>query len=188
MATFEGNAGRIAVIDKGAWASGTAYKPLDIVTNAGATFMCKKAHTSNSAPVAGAYWTRMCYSPQVVDALNSSSTADALSAKQGKVLKEMVNGKADLPAGGTEGNFVSFDENGELQDSGKKASDFANATHTHAASEVGAGTLNGAVQANGTAQANLGTAQLRNVTIGTIDLTAGTSTLAAGTVYIVYEE
>jgi len=38
-----------------------------------------------------------------------------------------VSGKADKVAGATDGNFASLDENGNLEDSGKKASDFATA-------------------------------------------------------------
>ena len=60
-------------------------------------------------------------------------------------------------------------------------------SHNQAASTITAGTLAGRVQANATAAATLGNAQVRDVTISTTDLTAGTSSLAAGSVYIVYE-
>lgn len=63
----------------------------------------------------------------------------------------------------------------------------ASTTHTHAASNVTAGTLAGQVVANATAVATIGTAQVRNIYAGTTDLTAGTSALATGTIYIVYE-
>lgn len=49
------------------------------------------------------------------------------------------------------------------------------------------GTFAGQVNANATAAANLGTAQMRDVTISTVDLTPGTSPLATGAIYLVYE-
>ena len=67
------------------------------------------------------------------------------------------------------------------------ANDKAASSHTHAASDVSAGTLAGRVQGNATAMATLSNAQVRNISAGTSDLTAGTSTLATGTLYFVYE-
>lgn len=54
-------------------------------------------------------------------------------------------------------------------------------------SNLSGGTFAGQVNANATAAANLGTAQMRNVTISTVDLTPGTSPLATGAIYLVYE-
>lgn len=65
--------------------------------------------------------------------------------------------------------------------------DKAPSNHNQAASTITDGTLNGKVQANATAAAILGDAQVRDIIISTTDLTAGTSELPAGTVYIVYE-
>ena len=48
------------------------------------------------------------------------------------------------------------------------------------------GTFGGVVKANAAAVANLGTAQVRNVTISATDLTAGSSALATGDSYRVY--
>ena len=39
--------------------------------------------------------------------------------------------KADKVSGATNNNFAALDANGNLKDSGKKASDFADAAHTH---------------------------------------------------------
>ena len=50
-----------------------------------------------------------------------------------------------------------------------------------------AGTFAGKMVANATAAANVGTAQIRNITAQTTDLTAGTSTLATGDIVFVYE-
>ena len=63
----------------------------------------------------------------------------------------------------------------------------ANTSHTQGASTITAGTLGGEVQANATAAATLGNAQVRNIYAGTEDLAAGTSALATGTLYFVYE-
>lgn len=55
------------------------------------------------------------------------------------------------------------------------------------ASSITAGTFAGQVNANTTATATLGTAQVRNISASTADLTAGTSALATGDIYFVYE-
>lgn len=63
----------------------------------------------------------------------------------------------------------------------------ASSSHTHPASNVTAGTLAGAVVANTTAVATIGTKQIRNIYAGTAELTAGTSALTTGDIYIQYE-
>lgn len=54
------------------------------------------------------------------------------------------------------------------------------------AGDVAAGTFKGQVAAKQSAEANLGNAQCRNVTISDADLTDGTSPLASGEIYIYY--
>lgn len=68
-----------------------------------------------------------------------------------------------------------------------KPETFPPAAHKHSAADVSAGTLGGQVQANASAVATLGTAQVRNIRAGTADLTAGSSSLASGEIYLVYE-
>ena len=63
----------------------------------------------------------------------------------------------------------------------------ADTSHTQGAATITAGTFAGQVNANATATATLGTAQVRNISAGTADLTAGTSALATGEIYFVYE-
>ena len=63
---------------------------------------------------------------------------------------------------------------------------YAAASHTHTADQVSAGTLGGAVVANATGVANLGTKQVRNIYAGTSDIGAGAA-LPAGDIYLVYE-
>lgn len=58
---------------------------------------------------------------------------------------------------------------------------------TLTATDIGAGTLAGRVQANATAQATLANAQVRNIYAGTTDMIAGTTPLASGSIYIMYE-
>lgn len=64
---------------------------------------------------------------------------------------------------------------------------FAPTSHTQAASTITAGTLAGKVQANATAMATLGNAQVRDIYAGTSDMTAGTTSLATGSIYVMYE-
>lgn len=60
-------------------------------------------------------------------------------------------------------------------------------SHNQAASTITAGTLAGQVNANATAAATVGTAQVRDIYAGTDDMTAGTTALTTGAVYFVYE-
>ncbi len=63
----------------------------------------------------------------------------------------------------------------------------AAASHSQAASTITAGTFAGRVQANASAAATLGNAQVRDVYAGTSDMTPGSSNLATGSIYLVYE-
>lgn len=56
--------------------------------------------------------------------------------------------------------------------------------HSQAASTITAGTLGGAVVANASAVANLGTSQVRNIYAGTAEMVAGTTALSAGDIYV----
>ena len=51
-------------------------------------------------------------------------------------ITSLLSAKVDKVTTATEDNFASFDANGNIKDSGKKTSDFANATHSHAMAEV----------------------------------------------------
>lgn len=68
---------------------------------------------------------------------------------------------------------------------GKQASSFANASHTHPASQITSGTLSTSVVASqGT---DYTTSRLRNIKASTSDLSSGSSPLESGTIYLVYE-
>ena len=59
--------------------------------------------------------------------------------------------------------------------------------HNQSAGTITAGTLLGQVNANATAAATIGTAQIRDIYAGTADMTAGSSALTTGVLYLVYE-
>lgn len=80
------------------------------------------------------------------------------------------------------GKALSSDISLTYSDVGAAAS-----SHSHAASAVTAGTLGGQVVANATAVATTGTAQVRNIYVGTSDMTAGSTSLTTGNLYFMYE-
>lgn len=90
--------------------SSDTVTPSDVLN--GVTF-----HDRSGAPQTGSLITHNVY-----DGLDSTSTSDALSAKQGKILNEA---KANKVTSATNGNFAALDSNGNLTDSGYKYSDFA---------------------------------------------------------------
>ena len=55
----------------------------------------------------------------------------ASAAASGSALETAIGAKADKVSGATNGNFAGLDASGNLTDSGKSASDFATASHTH---------------------------------------------------------
>lgn len=89
-----------------------------------------------------------------------------------------ISGKADKVNGATDGHLASLDSNGNLADSGKSASDFA---------QVSSNALTAKTLANATSVQTLSDKQVRNIYAGTTDLTAGTSALPTGDIYLVYE-
>lgn len=62
----------------------------------------------------------------------------------------------------------------------------AETSHTQAAGTITAGMFAGKVEANATAAATLGDAQMRNISAGSTDLTPGTSALTTGNIYLYY--
>ena len=92
---------------------------------------------------------------------------------------------------GTTSGKVCQGNDSRLSDS-RPASDVylwakASTKPTYTASEIGAGTLAGRVQANASAMTTLGNAQVRDIYAGTSDMTASTSNLTTGVIYLVYE-
>ena len=100
-------------------------------------------------------------------------------------LFEITDGAWTDPKSHNDCHVAVIREDGTIAAGGHTCRDISN--HTHAASNITAGTLAGQVVANATAQASIGVAQVRNIYAGTADLTAGSSALPTGTIYIVYE-
>lgn len=67
-----------------------------------------------------------------------------------------------------------------------KPEDYPPESHTHAATQISAGTLSGQVKANASATTNIGASQIRNIYAGTSDIGVG-AFLYTGTIYLVYE-
>jgi hypothetical protein len=99
------------------------------------------------------------------------------------------NDLSDKPAGITVDSALSSTSTNPVQNKviNSALSGKANSSHTQAASTITEGTLAGKVQANATAAATVGNAQVRDIKASTTDLTAGTSSLTSGQVYLVYE-
>ena len=83
----------------------------------------------------------------------SSTTTDTHYPSE-KLVKDSLDGKADKVSGATSGNFAALDANGNLTDSGKKASDFSDSHHGHGYIDE-----NGMIQSTGT---NSGQAAISN--------------------------
>lgn len=71
-----------------------------------------------------------------------------------KLVKDSLDGKADKVSNATAGNFAALDANGNLTDSGKKASDFSDSHHGHGYIDE-----NGMIQSTGS---NAGQAAISN--------------------------
>ena len=86
MATY--NLGQVAVINRGAWASGTAYAPLNTVTHNGGSFMAIAANTNKEPGVASgwaSYWVAMSKGIKTI-------TVSALSTTQAQVAVTFSDG------------------------------------------------------------------------------------------------
>lgn len=76
------------------------------------------------------------------------NAATASAAESGSALETAINSKADKVASANSGDFAGLDENGNLTDSGKKASDFATSSQgSKADSAIQGVKLNGALSA-----------------------------------------
>ena len=64
----------------------------------------------------------------VVQLSSATDSSDENKAATPKAVKTLADSKADKVSGATNGNFAGLDANGNLTDSGKKASDFATST------------------------------------------------------------
>ena len=101
MATY--NLGQVAVINKGAWSSGTAYAPLNTVTHNGGSFMAIAANTNKEPGVASGwatYWVAMAKGIKtiVIAATDSTHAQATVTFSDGTIVQGTAfatNGVAD---------------------------------------------------------------------------------------------
>ena len=91
----------------------------------------------------------------------------------------------------TTGNFMSFDSSGNAADSGKKASDFADVSHTHSYLPLSGGTMTGNITLAGAPSANLHPASKKYVDdaiagLALITITVVTSLPSTGASNVIY--
>ena len=94
----------------------------------------------------------------------------------------------DFVLGVQEGTLVDALHMNHMEDGIKQNSDDIEAINEKLEKKVGAtaGVLDGKLQANPTAMAALGEAELRDAIVSDSDLQAGTSPLATGVIYLFY--
>lgn len=131
---------------------------------------------------------------------NVALTAADIPTSDNKSVEVALGEKPTKPVSSTVGDFAALDANGDLTDSGKKATDFAAANHNHAgtyapvshnhsAGDIVSGTM--AIARGGTGQTTLtpaiGIKAARSIYAGTGGMTAGTTALTTGMIYLQYE-
>lgn len=129
-------AGRVMPLPRGAYNANTQYHILDIVTYSNAAYIALQT-TQGNLPTNTTYWQKL-----VDSATELAQLSDVLitNIQNGQTLiynsttgmlengSIDVSGKADRVVSATNGNFAGLNANGNLTDSGKKASDFVLST------------------------------------------------------------
>lgn len=135
------------------------------------------------------YVAQLGYGDMVKAVYDPSSTVATAGGITDYVVAILTEVLADYQTKLTFDDTPTAGSNNPVKSSGIKTAldGKANSSHDQAASTITAGTLAGRVQANASAEATLGNAQVRDITIGTSALTPGSSALATGSIYIVYE-
>lgn len=100
--------------------------------------------------------------------LSGAPTADLHAATKKYVDDSVPNvtSKADKKVPAAAGNLAALDANGNLADSGKKAADFSESGHTHAATDIESGVLPVANGGTGKSTLTLGQVLIGNGTAG----------------------
>ena len=127
---------------------------------------------------------------QVATKVDATYVNNAVSSKvDATYVTNAISGKADTSYVNSQISAVNttLNSKADISTVNSALEGKANTSHTQAASTITAGVFGGQVNANANAVTNIGTAQVRNITVSTTDLTAGTSTLATGDIYFVYE-
>ena len=91
--------GKIKIVWKGPWNSGTAYTVDDAVSHSGSSYICIQAGTNQNPSSATAYWQQMASKGTDADLINIASTA------QGDIYYNNGSAIARLGAG-TSGQFL----------------------------------------------------------------------------------
>ena len=192
------DAGRILIIAKGNYDPNVAYEMLDLVKHNDTAWLAKKTCIGiEPSEDNSEHWFELL----TTDATKlGGETAGEWQSKinamgNSKAEKEHVHEKEDVGLGNVN-NTADADKSVKYAESAGavswenvsgKPDSFEVSAHTHAASNITAGTLSGKVVANATAVATLANKQVRNIYAGTSTMTAGTTALPSGDIYIKYK-
>ena len=96
--------GQVAIVNKGAWSSGTAYVRLNTVTHNGGSFMAIASSTNKEPGVAsgwGSYWVAMSKGIKTIDIVaDSTTTAHAvITLSDGTSVTGSIFNTSDVPDG-----------------------------------------------------------------------------------------
>lgn len=121
----------------------------------------------------------------------SGAPTSNLHASTKKYVDDGLGNKVGKASSPTTGNFMSFDSSGNAADSGKKASDFATAGHTHSYLPLSGGTMTGAITLSGAPTANLHAATKKYVddavgALATITISVVNSLPSTGSSNVIY--
>ena len=159
--TFDGSTTTTALTPKGTWESfakaadiTTAVNALDAtVTSTDGTNVQVKV-TEADGKITAVNITTDKTEDKNNKVTSWSTTTTNTHYPSEKLVKDSLDGKADKVSNATAGNFAALDANGNLTDSGKKASDFSDSHHGHGYIDE-----NGIIQSTGS---NAGQAAISN--------------------------
>ena len=99
--------GKIKIVWKGPWNSGTAYTVDDAVSHSGSSYICIQAGTNQNPSTATAYWQQMAGKGTDADLINISGTAQGdIYYNNGSAIARLAPGVANqvLQTGGSGAN------------------------------------------------------------------------------------
>ena len=99
--------GKIKIVWKGPWNSGTAYTVDDAVSHSGSSYICIQAGTNQNPSTATAYWQQMAGKGTDADLINISGTAQGdIYYNNGSAIARLAPGTANqvLQTGGSGAN------------------------------------------------------------------------------------
>ena len=122
--------GKIKIVWKGPWNSGTAYTVDDAVSHSGNSYICIQAGTNQNPSSATAYWQVMATAG--TNGTNGTDLTSTLGT-QGQIVYRDGSGLAALNAG-TAGQVLQTGGSGANPSWGTVSSDFVKITSTHTTS------------------------------------------------------